>query len=58
MSSVMFSQATFEAFIGIRDDKATAQLKLFGDNLQVLSHFICKVGTCFSWDFSFYIHDF
>lgn len=54
----MFSQATFEAFIGIRDDKATAQLKLFGDNLQVLSHCICKVGTCFSWDFSFYIHDF
>ncbi|ESR40926.1 hypothetical protein CICLE_v10024933mg [Citrus x clementina] len=28
--------ATFEAFIGIRDDKATAQVKLFGDNLQVL----------------------
>ncbi|KAL6277149.1 hypothetical protein ACE6H2_020750 [Prunus campanulata] len=28
--------ATFEAFIGVRDDKATAQLKLFGDNLQVL----------------------
>ncbi|XP_076944375.1 nudix hydrolase 3-like [Bidens hawaiensis] len=29
-------KATFEAFIGIRDDKATAQLKLFGDNLKVL----------------------
>ncbi|KAH9667587.1 Nudix hydrolase 3 [Citrus sinensis] len=29
-------KATFEAFIGIRDDKATAQVKLFGDNLQVL----------------------
>ncbi|PKI38139.1 hypothetical protein CRG98_041462 [Punica granatum] len=29
-------KATFEAFVGIRDDKATAQLKLFGDNLQVL----------------------
>ncbi|PQM40327.1 nudix hydrolase 3 [Prunus yedoensis var. nudiflora] len=29
-------KATFEAFIGVRDDKATAQLKLFGDNLQVL----------------------
>ncbi|KAK7325320.1 hypothetical protein VNO77_29482 [Canavalia gladiata] len=29
-------KATFEAFIGIRDDKATAQLKLFGDNLQLL----------------------
>ncbi|XP_030551247.1 nudix hydrolase 3 isoform X1 [Rhodamnia argentea] len=29
-------KATFEAFIGIRDDEATAQLKLFGDNLQVL----------------------
>ncbi|GKV26891.1 hypothetical protein SLEP1_g36105 [Rubroshorea leprosula] len=28
--------ATFEAFIGVRDDKATAQVKLFGDNLQVL----------------------
>ncbi|MBA0569394.1 hypothetical protein Golob_003119, partial [Gossypium lobatum] len=28
--------ATFEAFIGVRDEKATAQLKLFGDNLQVL----------------------
>ncbi|XP_054782609.1 nudix hydrolase 3-like [Prosopis cineraria] len=29
-------KATFEAFIGVRDDKASAQLKLFGDNLQVL----------------------
>ncbi|XP_050234654.1 nudix hydrolase 3-like isoform X2 [Mercurialis annua] len=29
-------KAAFEAFIGVRDDKATAQLKLFGDNLQVL----------------------
>lgn len=29
-------KATFEAFIGIRDDQATAQVKLFGDNLQVL----------------------
>ncbi|KAJ8755200.1 hypothetical protein K2173_018998 [Erythroxylum novogranatense] len=29
-------KATFEAFIGIRDDKATAQLKLFGDYLQLL----------------------
>ncbi|KAM0070419.1 putative isopentenyl-diphosphate Delta-isomerase [Helianthus debilis subsp. tardiflorus] len=29
-------KATFEAFIGIRDDKATAQVKLFGDQLQVL----------------------
>ncbi|KAI4334704.1 hypothetical protein L6164_013418 [Bauhinia variegata] len=29
-------KATFEAFIGVRDDEATAQLKLFGDNLQVL----------------------
>uniref|UniRef100_A0A2N9IF52 Nudix hydrolase 3 n=1 Tax=Fagus sylvatica TaxID=28930 RepID=A0A2N9IF52_FAGSY len=28
--------ATFEAFIGVRDDKATAQLKLFGDNLKIL----------------------
>ncbi|GKE32473.1 NUDIX hydrolase 3-like protein [Tanacetum coccineum] len=29
-------KATFEAFIGVRDDKATTQLKLFGDQLQVL----------------------
>ncbi|XP_023735091.1 nudix hydrolase 3 [Lactuca sativa] len=29
-------KATFEAFIGIRDDKATAQVKLFGDHLQIL----------------------
>ncbi|XP_021888443.1 nudix hydrolase 3 [Carica papaya] len=29
-------KATFEAFIGVRDDKATAQLKVFGDNLQFL----------------------
>ncbi|KAJ0006703.1 hypothetical protein Pint_30429 [Pistacia integerrima] len=29
-------KATFEAFVGVRDDKATAQLKLFGDNLRVL----------------------
>ncbi|XP_024028512.1 nudix hydrolase 3 isoform X1 [Morus notabilis] len=29
-------KATFEAFIGVRDDKATAQVELFGDNLQVL----------------------
>lgn len=29
-------KATFEAFIGIRDDDATAQLKLFGDHLQLL----------------------
>ncbi|XP_012067457.2 nudix hydrolase 3, partial [Jatropha curcas] len=29
-------KATFEAFIGLRDNQATAQLKLFGDNLQVL----------------------
>ncbi|XP_074568606.1 nudix hydrolase 3 [Curcuma longa] len=29
-------KATFEAFVGIRDDKATAQVKLFGDHLQVL----------------------
>ncbi|KAL8099881.1 hypothetical protein AgCh_032220 [Apium graveolens] len=29
-------KATFEAFIGVRDDEATAQLKLFGDHLQVL----------------------
>ncbi|KAK8951044.1 Nudix hydrolase 3 [Platanthera zijinensis] len=29
-------KATFEAFIGIRDDVATSQVKLFGDNLQLL----------------------
>ncbi|KAF8103087.1 hypothetical protein N665_0188s0045 [Sinapis alba] len=29
-------KASFEAFIGIRDDKATADLKLFGDNLKLL----------------------
>lgn len=29
-------KATFEAFIGIRDDKATEQIKLFGDQLQFL----------------------
>ncbi|GKV49544.1 hypothetical protein SLEP1_g56287 [Rubroshorea leprosula] len=28
--------ATFEAVTGVRDDKATAQVKLFGDNLQFL----------------------
>nr|POF19857.1 nudix hydrolase 3 [Quercus suber] len=27
---------TFEAFIGVRDDKATAQLQLFGDNLRLV----------------------
>ncbi|KAL2489821.1 Nudix hydrolase 3 [Forsythia ovata] len=29
-------KATFEAFIGVKDDDATAQVKLFGDHLQVL----------------------
>ncbi|CAF2065795.1 unnamed protein product [Brassica napus] len=29
-------KASFEAFIGIKDDKATADLKLFGDNLKLL----------------------
>ncbi|KAF3432522.1 hypothetical protein FNV43_RR27262 [Rhamnella rubrinervis] len=29
-------KATFEAFIGVRDEIATDQVKLFGDNLQVL----------------------
>ncbi|CAH2067922.1 unnamed protein product [Thlaspi arvense] len=29
-------KASFETFIGIRDDKATADLKLFGDNLKLL----------------------
>ncbi|XP_071740757.1 nudix hydrolase 3-like [Rutidosis leptorrhynchoides] len=27
-------KATFEAFIGVRDDKSTAQVKLFGDHLK------------------------
>lgn len=34
--SIFGYKATFEAFIGVRDDDATAQVKLFGDNLQVL----------------------
>uniref|UniRef100_A0A1S3CE65 Nudix hydrolase domain-containing protein n=1 Tax=Cucumis melo TaxID=3656 RepID=A0A1S3CE65_CUCME len=34
--SIFGYKATFEAFIAIRDDKGTAQVKLFGDNLQVL----------------------
>ncbi|KAJ4792657.1 Nudix hydrolase 3 [Rhynchospora pubera] len=29
-------KATFEAFVGIRDDTATSQVKLFGDHLQQL----------------------
>ncbi|KAI9070834.1 hypothetical protein K1719_047211, partial [Acacia pycnantha] len=29
-------KAIFEAFIGVQDEGASAQLKLFGDNLQVL----------------------
>ncbi|XP_077238192.1 nudix hydrolase homolog 3 isoform X2 [Tasmannia lanceolata] len=29
-------KASFEAFIGIRDDKGTSEVKLFGDHLQVL----------------------
>ncbi|CAN6450793.1 unnamed protein product [Victoria cruziana] len=31
-------KATFEAFIGVRDDVATSQLKLFGDRLQDLEN--------------------
>lgn len=34
---IRFQQATFEAFVGIRDDTATSQVKLFGDQLQVIS---------------------
>ena len=30
------SKATFEAFVGIRDDIATSQLKLFGGQLEVI----------------------
>ncbi|OVA06923.1 NUDIX hydrolase domain [Macleaya cordata] len=29
-------KATFEAFIGVRDDESTSQVKLFGDHLKVL----------------------
>ncbi|XP_047316916.1 nudix hydrolase 3 [Impatiens glandulifera] len=29
-------KATFEMFVGVRDDKSTADVKLFGDNLKVL----------------------
>ncbi|KAI3982198.1 hypothetical protein MKX01_019104 [Papaver californicum] len=29
-------KATFEAFIGVRDDKSTSQVKLFGNHLKVL----------------------
>ncbi|KAG1326474.1 putative Nudix hydrolase 3 [Cocos nucifera] len=32
-------KATFEAFVGIRDDIATSQVKLFGDHLQELQEF-------------------
>ncbi|XP_031744744.1 nudix hydrolase 3 isoform X3 [Cucumis sativus] len=34
--SIFGYKATFEAFIAIRDEKGTAQVKLFGDNMQVL----------------------
>lgn len=34
--ALQFFCATFEAYIGIRDDEATAQLKLLGDYLLVL----------------------
>lgn len=34
---IWFQQATFEAFVGIRDEIATSQVKLFGDQLQVIS---------------------
>jgi hypothetical protein len=34
-SLFLLFQATFEAFIGIRDDNATEKLKLFGDHLLV-----------------------
>ncbi|EYU29120.1 hypothetical protein ABFS82_05G118600 [Erythranthe guttata] len=34
--SIFGYKATFEAFVAVRDDEATAQLKLFGDQLQVL----------------------
>jgi hypothetical protein len=38
-SLVLFTipKATFEAFIGMCDDAATSQVKLFGDQLQVIS---------------------
>ncbi|GFZ03992.1 nudix hydrolase homolog 3 [Actinidia rufa] len=36
LKAVPGTKATFELFVGVRDDKATAQVKLFGDHLQVL----------------------
>jgi len=46
----LFLQATFEAFIAIRDDEATYQLKLFSDNLQVRE---TLWGQGVDFDFSF-----
>lgn len=46
----MFLKATFEAFIGIRDDVATSQVKLFGDYLQV---YIVAISTDASISFFF-----
>ncbi|RWW03986.1 hypothetical protein GW17_00032817, partial [Ensete ventricosum] len=37
-------KATFEAFVGIRDDIATSQVKLFGDHLQFHPLNVRKVG--------------
>ncbi|RWW38014.1 hypothetical protein BHE74_00056781 [Ensete ventricosum] len=39
-----FMKATFEAFVGIRDDIATSQVKLFGDHLQFHPLNVRKVG--------------
>ncbi|XP_028220230.1 nudix hydrolase 3-like [Glycine soja] len=46
--ALQFFCATFEAYIGIRDDEATAQLKLLGDyllvlcfNLSIVNHNLC-----------------
>jgi hypothetical protein len=36
INNFTISKATFEAFIGVRDDVATSQLKLFGDQLEVI----------------------
>ncbi|XP_078157802.1 nudix hydrolase 3-like isoform X2 [Carex rostrata] len=42
-------KATFEAFVGIRDDTATSQVKLFGDQLQHLERNL-PVDDCYKSD--------
>lgn len=47
------AQATFEAFIGIRDDEATQRLKLFSHNLQVRA----RLWFFKRWFFFFWIYE-